>query len=390
MTETHDPSQPLADSRRREELGEGRDEMNLAELPFASLAHRGDDRTAITYEGWITDKQGQRHYQKWLVGGGHAGLPTEYDERVYVALMKVTHDQGFASRKVPFSIYEVLKIMGAEISQPACERVEEALNRLVGVTIHAEGSFWDNEARRWRGVKTGFHIVEKYWLRSREPDEEVRAAEGVPAYIVWSEDIWASFQAGYIKRLDLKLFYNLESALARRLYRFLDKRMRYQNEYEIDIFELANRLGMARYEYPAHLKRKLQPAFDELIACGYLASATPVRHKGYTRIRFVTRPAPTAEPAESPALPARVHVDKREAALWEQVLKHLAAAMTRATYNSVFSRTRLLALEEGVARIGAPNQATQEILTHRLDSVVREAFEALDQPIRELSYVVME
>jgi hypothetical protein len=37
-----------------------------------------------------------------------------------------------------------------------------------------------------------------------------------------------------------------------------------------------------------------------------------------------------------------------------------------------------------------PNQATQEILTHRLDSVVREAFEALDQPIRELSYVVME
>src|SRR5947199_393805 len=87
----------------------GKDEMNLAEFPFASLRNRGDSRKAIVYEGWVEDKDGTRYQQRWIVrGDSEVGLPNEFDERVYVALMKVTKDQSFADRKVSFSVYRLL------------------------------------------------------------------------------------------------------------------------------------------------------------------------------------------------------------------------------------------------------------------------------------------
>jgi len=265
----------------------GRDEMNLAEFPFATLLGRPDNRQAIVHTGWITDQDGSRHEQSWIVRGlSGLGLPTEFDERVYVALMAVTAQHGFRDRRVPFSIYKLLKILDQEPSQRHYESVERALDRLKGVTIKAEGAFFDNSRKEVVRTAMAFNIIDKYWLRYREQDERVREEEGVPAYIVWGEDIWKSFQGGYIKELDLAFFNALESPTARRLYRFLDKRMRYQDAYEIDIFELASRMGMARYAYPAHVKRKLQPAFDELIERGFLAAAATVHRQGYTRLRF--------------------------------------------------------------------------------------------------------
>ena len=126
----------------------GRDEMNLAEFPFALLTRQQGERDSFTYEGWITDKSGARHRQRWTVrGAGGLGLPTEYDERVVVALMAISAQQGFAERKVTFSLYQLLQIMGVSRSQRAYESVERSLERLIGVTIYAEGAFWDNGER---------------------------------------------------------------------------------------------------------------------------------------------------------------------------------------------------------------------------------------------------
>jgi plasmid replication initiation protein len=265
----------------------GRDEMNLAEFPFAHLRRQQGDEDSYTYEGSVIDKHGHRQQQRWTVrGAGGLGMPTEYDERVIVALMAISARQGFDARKVPFSVYEILNVMGVSRSQSAYKSVERALERLVGVTIYAEGAFWDNSEKEWITLKSGFHIIEKFWLAYREKNKEVREAEGVPGYFIWSEDIWQSIQDGYIKYLDLDFYFGLDLPLTRRLYRFLDKRMAYQNQYEIDIFDLANRLGMARYQYPSEVVRKLQPALAELIAKGFLAQATDVKVGRYTRMRF--------------------------------------------------------------------------------------------------------
>jgi hypothetical protein len=105
--------------------------------------------------------------------------------------------------------------------------------------------------------------------------------------VVWGERIWESFQSGYIKHLDVDFYYALENTLARRLFRFLDKRMHYQTVYQIDIFDLAARLGMKPYPFASHLARKLKPAFDELQARGFLARTEVIKVGEYTRVRFV-------------------------------------------------------------------------------------------------------
>ncbi len=265
----------------------GRDEMNLAEFPFALLRPQQGEEDSFTYEGSILDKNGNRQRQRWTVrGAGGLGLPTEYDERIVIALMAISAEQGFETRKVPFSVYQVLKVMGITRSQRAYEAVQRSLDRLVGVTIYAEGAFWDNGEKEWLTLKAGFHIIEKFWLAYLEKDEKVREKEGVPGYFIWSEDIWKSIEDGYIKYLDLDFYFDLNLPLARRLYRFLDKRMAYQTEYEIDIFELAKRLGMARYDYPSEVLRKLRPGLDELIEKGFLLRAEPVKVGRYTRVHF--------------------------------------------------------------------------------------------------------
>jgi hypothetical protein len=62
--------------------------------------------------------------------------------------------------------------------------------------------------------------------------------------------------------------------------------MHYQDEYQIDIFDLAARLGMKAYRYPSDVARKLQPAFDELQKRGYLARITVIKVNKYTRVKF--------------------------------------------------------------------------------------------------------
>ena len=268
--------------------------MNLAEFPFASLRRRGDSRTSIVYEGWQTGPDGNRYPQKWIARGlSDLGLPTEFDERIYVALMAITHQQPVPARKTPFSVYQLAKVMGLAKGRVTYARIEQSLDRLVGLTFKCEGAFYNIEAKRRETIAEAFHLIDRYWLRYREPDPEVREEERVPAYIVWGERIWQSIEAGYIKPLDLTLFNSLENPTARRLYRFLDKRMQYQDTYQIDIFDLAGRLGMQRYRFPAKVIEKLQPAIDELIECGFLVEAEVLKVDKYTRLGFTKAPQVT-------------------------------------------------------------------------------------------------
>lgn len=264
----------------------GKDEMNLSEFPIARLG-RNDTRLSIKYHGQTIDKTGGVLEQTWIVSGNaEFGLPTEFAERVLVALMSITAREHFASRKVPFTRYRILKMLGLTTGKRNYNAVKKALAQLVGVTIYSQGAFWDKEKQKRVTVEKGFHLLEDYWLKNFDIDDD-EDEEGINGYIVWGERFWKSFKAGYIKNLDLSFYYGLENTLARRLYRFLDKRMHYQDTYQIDVFELAARLGMKTYRYPSDVTSKLKPAFKELQARGYLTSTEVIKVGKFTRVKFV-------------------------------------------------------------------------------------------------------
>ncbi|NLF02712.1 MAG: hypothetical protein GX601_17230, partial [Anaerolineales bacterium] len=155
--------------------------------------------------------------------------------------------------------------------------VERSLERLLRASIVAEGAFWDADRQGLVQRVNGFHLIERYWLAYQEGDEQVVEAEGCPGYVVWGEEVWRSLQNGYLKQLDLDTFFHLQTPVARRLYRFLDKKLHKRRQLEIDIFQLSQQLGMAYYRYPAKVKEKLQPGIDELMGIGFLASGEMVK-----------------------------------------------------------------------------------------------------------------
>jgi len=270
-------SHPQTALRRQHEIAEprsGRDEMNLAEFPFALLSDRVPAETTVLQVGdVVTDAQGRSVTRTWTVAGSEKhGLPVAGDEEVYVALMEVTREQGFESRRVPITRGDLVARMGWHHDGRSYQRIERALDRLMGVTIKAENAFWDNSRRGY--VTVSFHILDSYALYDERPSrrDDSRGPRLLQSHIVWNEAIFASFQAGNVKYLDTAFWFSLRSSIARRLYRYLDKK-RYDGKeaYRIGLLKLGyDKLGMPRSYYPSHIKQKLKGAHDELLQAGFL------------------------------------------------------------------------------------------------------------------------
>ena len=359
--------------------------MNLIEFPFATLS-RQPSMGSIRCKRWLTAPDGRRYQQNWTVqGGSESGLPTEFDERIYVALMAITREQAFADRKVPFSVYRLLQIMGESHDNRHYHSVEGSLERLMRASIVAEGAFWDSEKREVVGMMNGFHLIDRFWLAYKETDRRILKREGSHGYIVWGEDLWRSINAGYMRGLDLALFYSLEMPVARRLYRFLGKKLQSKTDYEIDIFQLSQQLGMARYRYPAKVMEKLRPGLEELERRGVISGSELVRVRGYTRVRF-TKGKPTglalpeivktAQPSPDTwqrRTCERHGVGQEQQEIWEKTLHRLQRSVSPSRFRTFLERSLLLELTEGRAVIGLPSEYARSWAEGRLRSAIGKA-----------------
>ncbi|MFN3651799.1 MAG: replication initiator protein A [Armatimonadota bacterium] len=244
----------------------GRDELNLAEFPFALLA----TRPGKSQEQRLVFQDGAK---EWVVEGSSTyGLPNAVDVQVYVVLMEITKEQGFPAG-VYFNRSNIVKRLGWVHSGASYERLILSLDRLVGVTIRTKNAFYDARQRRWT-TQEAFHILESYKIADlSQPNAHQTSL--FPSWIRWSQELYANMQAGYIKSLDVDLFLSLRSSISQALYRYLDAK-RYDGKpcYRIGLKKLAfEHLGMSRSYYASDIKRKLRPAHEELIECGFLAGA---------------------------------------------------------------------------------------------------------------------
>jgi len=253
----------------------GRDEMNLAEFPFALLADRVPaGMSTVRFEDEVEGKDGKLVTRVWTVTGSESfGLPLASDEQVYVALMEVSKEQGFGQRSIFVTRYDLIKRLGWPDKGDSYRRLRAALDRLLGVTIKAEKAFWDKTKQRY--VDVGFHIIDEYALYDETPGRKSAGKqEALPlSFVTWNQVIFRSMQAGNIKQLDTAFFFSLRHNVSRRLFRYLDKK-RYDGKpnYRIRLKKLAfEKLGMSRSYYPSQIKRELERAHEELGSLGFLA-----------------------------------------------------------------------------------------------------------------------
>jgi len=241
----------------------GQDELNLAIFPIAVLDKR-EQRTKryLEFEETVEIKSGTVT-RKWTISG-HAkeGLPSPRDEDLYVGLMELTREQG-ATKKVYFSRYDLLKRLGWPINQSSYDRLEQGLLKLSSLHVNAVNAYVDSGGNP---VTVGMTVIQEYKLHKENANSAPKS------YIVWSDRIAQSISSQFIKRLDSSFYFDLSSPIAKRLFRYLDRRFGKDTYFFISIQKLAfEHIGLSRgIKYTSQVMQRLTPALDELVAKQFL------------------------------------------------------------------------------------------------------------------------
>jgi hypothetical protein len=262
-----------------EAIHDGKDEMNFAEFPLGIIAKRADSsQKTLVFEDTIHDRDtGRPMRRKLTITGTDAfGLPTSTDDEVLLALIQLTKQQGFASPWVRFTRYQLIRLLRWPVNGKSYVRIRQALNRWHGVGLYYENSWRDRRGGTWRNES--FHILDNVDL---DPAENERSRpKPAPGQIVfefassvfkWNDTVFQSFRDGNLKSLDFAFVMGLKSAISRRLYRFLDKRLHAIPRIEFDLKTLAfEKIALSRQTPTGDLKRQLGRAIAELEEKGFL------------------------------------------------------------------------------------------------------------------------
>jgi hypothetical protein len=295
------------------DLDDGRDELNLAEFPLAAIADRvPDNQKTLVFEDRIFDSGKAEMITRRLTisASDKFGLPTSLDDEVILGLIQLTKQNRFGERKVNFSRYQLIQILGWRLEGRSYERLEKSLKRWLGVTLYYDKAWWDKDEQSW--VDENFHILEQVTLYDQERRlKRLKNSNSEPplSSFTWNEVVFRSFKSGYLKAIDLGVFRQLEYAASKRMYRFLDKRFYHKSRWEFDLAEFAcEHIGLSRNYDTGQLKRRLLPAISELEAVGFLEPLSAAQRfvrisRGEWRIVFIRKAVPKlAEPSGESAI----------------------------------------------------------------------------------------
>lgn len=257
-----------SDSQKRhhrlETLGEGRDELNLAEFPLAAICNRHLDGTkTVVFEDTVWDEEKRRRLPRKLTisGSDRFGLPTAKDDDVLLACLQLSSLENFREREVHFSRYELLKLLRWPDETRYYRRLATSLRRWKGLTVYSDRAFYDKARKSW--VNRDFGIFDNLYVYER--DEVDKSESQADSWFVWNEVVFGSFAAGYLKKLDWDFYLRLKDPVAKRLYRFLDKRFYHSNRLVMDLDELAfNKVRVSPNYNTAQAKRALMKGIREL------------------------------------------------------------------------------------------------------------------------------
>ena len=257
----------------------GRDEMNFAEFPLSTLADRDPaGKKSLVFERPVRGKRSSPDVKKRLTISASAeyGLPTALDDEVILGLIQVTRANDFASPKVFFSRYELIRLLGWQEGGKSYRRLEKSLKLWLGVTLYYDNAWWDKQARAWGDEH--FHLLDNlvlYGNSTKRRNGRLSDGDTRRSSFTWNAVVFRSFQGGNLKKLDMDLYRRLKRPTAKRMYRFLDKRFWHSSRLVLDLRDFAHeRLGMSRCDI-GQVKRRLKAPILELEQAGFLVPMQP-------------------------------------------------------------------------------------------------------------------
>ncbi len=253
----------------------GRDEMNLAEFPMALLANRAPQGCkTLTFEDRISDKGQSQYVDRRLMISGcdRFGLPTALDDEVILGLIQLTKLSGVKSRQVFFSRYHLIRLLDWRDEGKSYRRLDRSLNRWIGVTLYYDNAWWCRKNQCW--VSERFHLLDNvvlYNRRSRSSGKVTSRHEQPLSSFTWNDVMFRSLRAGNLRKLNMDVYRQLNSSIAKRMYRFLDKHFFKRSLLKPNLKQFAfEHIGLSRCYDAAQIKRRLLPGIEELERAGIL------------------------------------------------------------------------------------------------------------------------
>lgn len=243
------------------------EELNIVEFPLALLSrHVPDGRQVIRFEDNIKDQStGQRiHRSLEISANASTKLPNWWDQDFLLALKVLTNRKnGWTDPVVEFSAYEILKLMRLPNEKKNRRMIAKSFDNWQGVRF--KYSHW-RRGEEWIAPKA-FCLIQDYDLtrtNRKKPDS--------PQVFAWSRILFESMQDAHVKPFDVDFYFGLKSPTARRCCRFLEKRFYNRAEFKAPLIPFCvNKLGMSdKYRWAADFRSRLNPAYDELVATGFL------------------------------------------------------------------------------------------------------------------------
>ncbi|MDX1929411.1 MAG: replication initiator protein A [Pirellulaceae bacterium] len=211
--------------------------MNLAEFPLSVIGKRapGNLKT-LHFEDEVWDRSLEQYVPRRLTitGSDLLGLPNSLDDEVLLGCVQLTKEACFADRKVRFTRYELMELIGWTRDGRNYQRISESLDRWAGTLIISEKAYWDKLNQCW--VKDTFHILDRVILSDREDSAIGKRKRSA---FIWGDFMWQSFRAGNLKTIDYSFWRSLDSPVSKRLYRLLDKRFHKRKVVSFDLRRLA-------------------------------------------------------------------------------------------------------------------------------------------------------
>jgi Replication initiator protein A/DnaA N-terminal domain len=226
----------------------------------------------IQYTNTIRTRDGQELQQTWTVRAVQGlGLPGTLDQDVYVALLQVIDRQGDIPEDgwISFSLYELVELLHRTHGGRDYRQLKESLERLSGTIIQSRNAFYRKSTKSY--VDDTFHLLDRV---QHTESTNGSGKRGEKTRVKLSDYFVDSYKANYLKGLDADFYWSLNSSVAKRLYRFVDKKRGQQRRWEADLFALRDRIPLSPYKYPSKIKEKLGPAHDELRHKGFLERVT--------------------------------------------------------------------------------------------------------------------
>ncbi|HQX53897.1 MAG TPA: replication initiator protein A, partial [Planctomycetaceae bacterium] len=250
----------------------GRDELNLIDFPIGTLSYKqplnadGSRPDELVFSVETFDQQLGKIIPKKLTTrtSSKYGFPTPKEEQLLVGLLLLARmKNNFTQPRVEFRSGELFALMNWPHNSSSKRQLQTGLDRLSGVKLQYENSWSTDAGQKFEKV---FHtgILDSYQLTTQTSGTPRSSAEA--NWIQWSSEVFADIRSGNVKELNTDEFFSLKYPLARRMYRFLDKQLSAQPQFEMDLLAFAGHLGIAETEHIGKIKERLEEPIAELEA----------------------------------------------------------------------------------------------------------------------------